>query len=254
MGAKEVFSGSKQRLITGLCLLGVALFVVFVNIPFITWVALGVIAFFTFSEMYTILKLDDNKLYIYAIIVWIVAYFYPNPEILIAFLAVFMLGFMAYKGNVNYKILFPFLYPLAPMIFILSIPQSFGIGTLVWFVFIVGITDTAAYFGGKSIGTTPFSPTSPKKTWEGCFAGLLGGTFFGVIAGLFITSFWIALIVSFLTAIASILGDLFESYIKRQANIKDSGNILPGHGGMLDRADGYLFAAIIMVVILRGLI
>jgi phosphatidate cytidylyltransferase len=54
-------------------------------------------------------------------------------------------------------------------------------------------------------------------------------------------------------AIAAVFGDLFESYLKRQAGVKDSGNILPGHGGVLDRIDGYLFGAIVMHILLRGL-
>ena len=63
-----------------------------------------------------------------------------------------------------------------------------------------------------------------------------------------------AVVISLLAAIAAIFGDLFESYLKRKAGVKDSGDILPGHGGILDRVDGYLFSAIIMLVLLRGLV
>jgi phosphatidate cytidylyltransferase len=62
-----------------------------------------------------------------------------------------------------------------------------------------------------------------------------------------------AILISMLTAMAAVFGDLFESYLKRQAGVKDSGNILPGHGGILDRIDGYLFGAIVMLIFLRGL-
>jgi phosphatidate cytidylyltransferase len=64
---------------------------------------------------------------------------------------------------------------------------------------------------------------------------------------------WTALAVSLAVAVVSVFGDLFESFLKRRAGVKDSGSILPGHGGALDRIDGYLFGAIIMVVLLRGL-
>ncbi|MGK0255930.1 MAG: phosphatidate cytidylyltransferase, partial [Arcobacteraceae bacterium] len=60
-----------------------------------------------------------------------------------------------------------------------------------------------------------------------------------------------ALFISILVAIASVFGDLFESYLKREADVKDSGDILPGHGGILDRTDGYLFGGIVMLVLLR---
>jgi phosphatidate cytidylyltransferase len=63
--------------------------------------------------------------------------------------------------------------------------------------------------------------------------------------------FWSGLFISLVVAVASVFGDLFESYLKREADVKDSGDILPGHGGILDRTDGYLFGGIVMLVLLR---
>ncbi|MDR1555132.1 MAG: phosphatidate cytidylyltransferase [Campylobacteraceae bacterium] len=244
-------NGGKERLITGSILLGIGLVVVFLNKDFITWFVLGVAAFFAFNEVINMLKIEDNDLYVYAAITWLIAYFYPRPEILIFAVLVILLGNMAYQNNINYKKIFPILYPLAPVIFIWTLASDFGIWVLVWLIFIVSITDTAAYYVGKNIGSTQFSPVSPKKTWEGFYGGVVAGTIAGTIAGLFSTTFLIALIVSFLVSIASIFGDLFESYIKRSVGVKDSGNILPGHGGMLDRVDGYLFGAVVMVILLN---
>jgi phosphatidate cytidylyltransferase len=86
----------------------------------------------------------------------------------------------------------------------------------------------------------------------------LGGsavaTVFGMFLGLSIVDFPISLVISFFVATSSIFGDLFESSLKRAAGVKDSGNILPGHGGVLDRIDGYLFGAIVMLILLRGLV
>jgi phosphatidate cytidylyltransferase len=203
------------------------------------------------------LELEGRWLCYYGGIIWAVAYFYPNPEVLIFGALVILLGAMTYNNNVNYKLLFPLLYPLAPMLFIFALAQSFGIKYLVWLVFIVGMTDTAAYYIGKSIGVTPFSPVSPKKTWEGFYAGVSAGTILGILFGTFfiapITPF-AALVISFFVSMASVFGDLFESYLKRKAGVKDSGDILPGHGGMLDRVDGYLFGAITMVILLRAFV
>ena len=119
----------------------------------------------------------------------------------------------------------------------------------------VVFADVGAFLVGKQIGKTPFSPTSPNKTLEGVFGGILmatvAGTFFAYANDL--DSFIVALFISFATAVAAIFGDLFESYIKREAGVKDSGSIFPGHGGVLDRVDGYLFGAVIMVIVSRSL-
>jgi len=131
---------------------------------------------------------------------------------------------------------------------------TYRIDYLLWLLIIVAFTDVGAFFVGKSIGKTKFSPTSPNKTLE----GVIGGVFFATLAGSAFALYkdldtpTIVIIVSWITAIASIFGDLFESYLKREAGVKDSGTLLPGHGGVLDRLDGYLFGAIIMLVVLRA--
>jgi phosphatidate cytidylyltransferase len=244
-------NGGKERLITGFALLGAALLIALLDVHFITWLSLGVITFLAFSEIINMLKIEGGELYIYAMIIWVVAYFYPHPEILIFALLVILLGKMAYKNSIEYKRLFPIFYPLTPMLFMLTLVEGFGMWALVWLVFIVGITDTAAYYAGKNIGSTPFSPASPKKTWEGFYGGIIAGTVMGTIVGFYSVSFLCAFTISLLVSAASIFGDLFESYIKRSVGVKDSGNILPGHGGMLDRVDGYLFGAVIMVILLN---
>jgi phosphatidate cytidylyltransferase len=121
---------------------------------------------------------------------------------------------------------------------------------LIYFFLIVWTNDTFAYLAGRFFGKTKlFERISPKKTWEGAFGGLL----FSAIAGFLIayftgldSVFWI--IASQIIALGAVIGDLFESLIKRSLNAKDSGNIIPGHGGILDRFDAAMFAAPLFLV------
>jgi phosphatidate cytidylyltransferase len=105
------------------------------------------------------------------------------------------------------------------------------------------INDTMAYLVGSFIGKTPFSKISPKKTWEGTIGGailcIVVVALLGKWADLFTTTAWV--IIAAIVAVFGILGDLFESKLKRMANVKDSGSIMPGHGGFLDRFDSLLF-------------
>ncbi|MDR2080425.1 MAG: phosphatidate cytidylyltransferase [Campylobacteraceae bacterium] len=242
-----------ERLITGLVLAAVAIFIVWLDWAFVTWTVIGAIAAAALYETVKILKIEDSVMvYIYAAAAWILAYFCPYPQIIVFGLLVLAISSMVFKNSMDYKSIFPLLYPLAPMLFVLSLSHDFGMKYLVWLVFIVCATDTAAFYAGKAIGSMPFSPVSPKKTWEGVYSGVTAGVIFGVIVGIIIdVGFLASLFISILVSVSSIFGDLFESYLKRGAGVKDSGNILPGHGGILDRADGYLFGAVVMVVLLN---
>lgn len=115
---------------------------------------------------------------------------------------------------------------------------------LVGFFVIQWANDTGAYVVGSMIGKHKlFERISPNKTWEGFYGGAVLAVITGVIFGMFdgSTIHWI--IVALIIVIFGTLGDLTESQIKRSCGVKDSGNILPGHGGILDRFDGVLFSA-----------
>ena len=167
---------------------------------------------------------------------------------------------------------FSFAYVALPFIFLVQLRQQpSGAIWVVYLLVLVWSGDIFAYFVGKSMGRHLMSPrVSPKKTWEGAIASLFAGLGVGFLLhqyGLQISSALLnahlieqkdgffalqkpplfpILVLSAILNVAAQLGDLVESLIKRGANVKDSGTILPGHGGMLDRIDALLFAAPIL--------
>ena len=113
-------------------------------------------------------------------------------------------------------------------------------------IFSLWVSDTMAYLVGSLIGKTPLSPISPKKTWEGTVGGILLAI--GVMSAIAYFTGKLSIthtaIIAALASISGTYGDLFESKLKRMAGVKDSGRIMPGHGGFLDRFDSLFFAAV----------
>ena len=251
---KEAIGQSMERIVTGLVLLVVAIGVAVVDSPFVMWCVLGLVYLISFYEASKLFDVNENKLYLLALLLWCVAGFYPTPDGLIFIVLMFLVALMVHQKNLQTKYLSLFFYPTASMLALLALYKSYGMGYFAWLILLVALTDTGAYFVGKSLGKTPFSPTSPNKTWEGVAGGIFIATFVGAIGGVLLVPFWSAVCISLSVSAFSVWGDLFESYLKREAGVKDSGSIFPGHGGMLDRMDGYLFGGVVMLVLLRGLL
>ena len=247
----DIISSSSTRIKTGIALLIAFLIIGFIDSFLLTWIVLGVMMIIALSEAMNLFRIDDDKIYLYAGIIWIAAAFYPKPEDLVFVTAIVFASILAYTKEFNTKLFFPLMYPIVSFLFLLSLYNSFGMSSLLWLVAIVSGTDVGAYFIGKSIGKTPFCETSPNKTLEGIVGGVVSSAILGLIFAPESLGLFTAFILGLFISVASIFGDLYESYLKREADVKDSGDILPGHGGILDRADGFLFGGIIMLILLR---
>jgi phosphatidate cytidylyltransferase len=124
---------------------------------------------------------------------------------------------------------------------------------VIYLIFLVAATDTGAYFVGKAIGKNKLAPhLSPGKTLEGAKGGLAAALFWAVLGAWYFefqgSAWFYFILLSIVSAAVSIAGDLFESLIKREGGYKDSGSLLPGHGGILDRIDGLLAALPVFVL------
>jgi phosphatidate cytidylyltransferase len=120
------------------------------------------------------------------------------------------------------------------------------LGIVVW------MTDSAAFFAGRQIGGEKLAPDiSPSKTWSGALGGLALGTGAGVLFWVIATDspWWIGLLLSVTISVLGQLGDLGESAIKRHFRIKDSGDIIPGHGGLMDRLDSLTFGVLLVLIV-----
>lgn len=155
--------------------------------------------------------------------------------------------------------LFTFIYPILPFALLIFLNQDLLYRQFAFLLMIIVSTyDTAAYIIGSLFGRTKLAPTiSPGKTWEGFFGGYLcalGGLVvyllqYPTMPSLFFMG-WFSLSV----CIVATAGDLFESWLKRRANLKDSGTILPGHGGFLDRVDAIIVVVLVFFIFKDALI
>jgi|SRR5579863_3251762 phosphatidate cytidylyltransferase len=186
-------------------------------------------------------------------------YFYLPPIFFSLILLVILLLIIVYEWTKFFPVNTPLFWLLLPPYLILPFgllivmnhnPMYHNL-LLILFILVFSF-DTGSYITGNLIGKHPiWKSISPKKTWE----GVLGGFIFALLGFIFIiweqgynTPCWLIIPFTFITCLLSLAGDLFESWLKRRARLKDSGTLLPGHGGFLDRFDGILFASFFFYV------
>ena len=139
---------------------------------------------------------------------------------------------------------------LAPVV--LRADPAFGFFAIIFLFAVVWSTDIGAYAAGRGLGGPKLMPrVSPNKTWTGAVGGLVAGVVGGIAVAIFadIGTLVAVGLAAFVLSIASQAGDLLESAIKRRFNVKDASGIIPGHGGLMDRLDGFMVASVVAVLI-----
>jgi len=178
------------------------------------------------------------------------------PLFVILPLASFIINYAKHHpkmGDIGGIIMGPFYIclPLAFLAIIARLPQGH-----MWVFFILAVIfagDTCSFYSGRLLGRHKLTPISPAKTWEGALGGLTANVVSAGIFGLFFPSLSLMpiMVLGIIIGISGQVGDLAESMLKRMSNIKDSGKILPGHGGILDRIDSLLFAIPVLYIYLK---
>lgn len=248
----------KKRIITGVCLTALIFLAIFIlNTPLFALfcglvLLIGAWEWLSFSNYFsTFFKIN---LIILMILLMLASWFYLSWVIPIGvFIWVLAIVLILIPMTASQFLKRPFYLALfafcilipawAGIVFLHSEPNHWGV---IYILMISVLADTGAYFSGKFFGKHKMAPqVSPKKTLEGAFGGIvlasvLSSLFFEFLGQTSRASFWDFLLISIGLVFVSIFGDLFESLLKRHCGVKDSGNILPGHGGVLDRIDSVI--------------
>ena len=176
---------------------------------------------------------------------------YSIPTIVILLFVQIIATEMKYNIKDISIILFGLAYVVLFTSFLAILREKDNGRILIWFIFVVAWgTDVSAYFIGRKFGKHKFTKISPNKSIEGCIAGIIGAVFFTAVYALICNNFFntnfnylTVAIVAIVMSLISQIGDLAASSIKRYTDIKDFGNLIPGHGGILDRFDSVIFIA-----------
>ncbi|MCR6571136.1 phosphatidate cytidylyltransferase [Campylobacter insulaenigrae] len=240
---------SKTRILSAIVMIAAVLIIAIVNNFFINVILFGILLYLAFNEAKNLFS-TKNASALVALCIFIIAVFLDKPFYIGLMGVIIILGYLVYKKSDNLKELMPYIYPTLPILMLYEVLSYGGMFVLFWLIMIVVACDSGAYFIGKLIGERAFSPTSPNKTLEGVVGGIVCAGVVGTIIGTFEFSVIKSIYISLIVAIFAVIGDLLESYFKRQAGIKDSGNIIPGHGGILDRIDAVIIAAFAMATLI----
>jgi len=252
----------KIRVLSAILGIPLILFVLYFKGPllYLFVSAVSLVGLYEYYRAMNNVSIKTNRILGYiSVIVYYLMFLMPitfdRPGFLVVFsiMLLFTYEILAQKHNITEIAITLMGIVYIPFLFshLLFIEKLYYGHIILWLPFLTAwFTDTFAYFVGMSMGKVKLSPRiSPKKTVEGAIGGIIGSVVLSTVAGFLINSFGADIkiihfvITGFLCGIASELGDLAASYIKRYTGIKDFGNLIPGHGGILDRFDSILFTA-----------
>ncbi|UXN04582.1 phosphatidate cytidylyltransferase [Bartonella sp. HY406] len=259
-------SNLQTRIITAIIFALITLVVTFLGGVWFSVFAF-VIGFAVLYEWQTISKVKQNNLttmlgwLFYSIIFILVLFKFDISYIFSATILFAIILAFASRQNAGW-VAGGFLYGLVPALALTLLrgDEQMGFGAIIFLFAIVWGTDIAAYFNGRALGGPKLAPRfSPNKTWSGAVGGAAIGVAGGVLVVLLLiknslviniapTDFWVPLL-ALMLSIASQAGDIGESWVKRYFGVKDSSNLLPGHGGFMDRVDGLVAAAVLLYII-----
>lgn len=253
------------RLISGVILVIVAILLLFFGELWLLG-ALGILSLIGCYELLRVFQLEKKSLgmvtYIATIAYYVLVFLcgqvwasvFVFPPVVLALLVIYVQRYPKYKIDSVTKALFTFFYVSVLLSFVYMTRSMVDGQWLVWLIIIASWgSDTCAYCVGKLIGKHHFSQLSPKKTIEGCIGGVVGATIIAFVYAIFFERNDVQMyvsnpkiifsIVAAVCAVISQIGDLAASAIKRNYEVKDYGNLIPGHGGVLDRFDSVIFVA-----------
>ncbi len=257
-----------KRLLTALVLLPVIIYIIGFTPPFCFTLVAALVSLLGLEEFFSLARKSGLEVYrfgghLFSFLLIASFYWYSQnqagPLLLVSIAALLFLVLGLGKGQMLQEVLpsasttlfglvyIPVLLGFLVMVRMTSSALGDGDHWILFFLLAVWFGDTGAYYVGRTLGKHRLAPTlSPKKTIEGALGGLLGNGLAAVLGRKFFlpgVSITHLLVLSCALGVVSQIGDLAESALKRSAGVKDSSNLLPGHGGILDRIDGILFGA-----------
>ncbi len=247
----------KLRIMSAIVMVAVTLFSVWIGgaVFAILVIIAGLLIFYEWS---TIIKTEPSLTFLgwaTLVISFVLLFLDFVPHALIALIiGAVVTAFMGYRQKSDVWVAGGILYAGLPVIAFAELRGEgiMGLFAITFIFVVVWATDIFAYFCGKSMGGPKLAPSiSPGKTWSGAIFGLAAGVGAGLFTVLMLREgggIYLP-IIAILLSLSSQIGDLFESWIKRRFNVKDSSQLIPGHGGVMDRLDGVVFAAVTAFVI-----